>query len=87
MYAGYRMWKSGDFGLNPEHPPLVKLLATLPVLHESLWLPPLKESFFKNEAYIGGRDWLEHNDGSNQRLVFHMRLADDLQNKAIRGEP
>jgi hypothetical protein len=32
MYAGYRMWTAADFGLNPEHPPLVKLLAALPVL-------------------------------------------------------
>ena len=75
MYAGYRMWKNGDFGLNPEHPPLVKLLATLPVLREKLWVPPLKGIFFKGEEYTGGRDWLEHNDGGGQRLVFRMRLA------------
>jgi hypothetical protein len=75
MYAGYRMWKNGDFGLNPEHPPLVKLLATLPVLSGKLWVPPLKGVFFKGEAYLGGRDWLEHNDGGSQRLVFRMRLA------------
>lgn len=75
MYAGYRMWKNGDFGLNPEHPPLVKLLATLPVLGNKLWVPPLKGTFFKGEAYLGGRDWLEHNDGGSQRLVFRMRLA------------
>jgi 4-amino-4-deoxy-L-arabinose transferase-like glycosyltransferase len=75
MYAGYRMWKTGDFGLNPEHPPLVKLLAALPVLREKLWVPPLKGIYFKGEAYLGGRDWLEHNDGGSQRLVFRMRLA------------
>lgn len=75
MYAGYRMWKNGDYGLNPEHPPLVKLLATLPVLKGNLWVPPLKGIFFKGEAYMGGRDWLEHNDGGSQRLVFRMRLA------------
>jgi hypothetical protein len=75
MYAGYRMWKNGDYGLNPEHPPLVKLLATLPVLGGNLWVPPLKGIFFKGEAYLGGRDWLEHNDGGSQRLVFRMRLA------------
>jgi len=75
MYAGYRMWKNHDYGLNPEHPPLVKLLATLPVLREKLWVPPLKGIYFKGEAYLGGRDWLEHNDGSSQRLVFRMRLA------------
>ncbi|MGD0628636.1 MAG: glycosyltransferase family 39 protein [Terracidiphilus sp.] len=75
MYAGYRMWKNGDFGLNPEHPPLVKLLATLPVLGEKLSVPPLKGIMFKGEAYLGGRDWLEANDGGSQRLVFRMRLA------------
>jgi 4-amino-4-deoxy-L-arabinose transferase-like glycosyltransferase len=75
MYAGYRMWKNGDYGLNPEHPPLVKLLATLPVLAENLWVPPLKGIYFKGEAYLGGRDWLERNDGGSQRLVFRMRLA------------
>jgi dolichyl-phosphate-mannose--protein O-mannosyl transferase len=75
MYAGYRMWKNSDYGLNPEHPPLVKLLATLPVLRDKLWVPPLMGIYFKGEAYLGGRDWLEHNDGGGQRLVFRMRLA------------
>jgi 4-amino-4-deoxy-L-arabinose transferase-like glycosyltransferase len=75
MYAGYRMWKNGDFGLNPEHPPLVKLLATVPILGENLSVPPLKGIMFKGEAYLGGRDWLEANDGGSQRLVFRMRLA------------
>jgi len=28
IYAGYTTSKHGDFGLNPEHPPLVKLLAS-----------------------------------------------------------
>src|SRR5271157_464680 len=75
MYAGYRMWKNGDFGLNPEHPPLVKLLATVPILGEKLSVPPLKGIMFKGEAYLGGRDWLKANDGGSQRLVFRMRLA------------
>jgi 4-amino-4-deoxy-L-arabinose transferase-like glycosyltransferase len=75
MYAGYRMWTAGDFGLNPEHPPLVKLLAALPILGEKLWVPPLRKTMFKEEAFLGGRDWLERNDGVSQRLVFRMRLA------------
>jgi len=33
IYAGYMTWKHGDFDLNPEHPPLVKLLAALPLRH------------------------------------------------------
>src|SRR5665213_2244350 len=78
MYAGYRMWKNGDYGLNPEHPPLVKLLATLPVLGKKLWVPPLQGRDFKMEAYLDGRDWLARNDGGSQRMVFRMRMATGL---------
>lgn len=78
MFAGYMMWKTGDYGLNPEHPPLVKLLAALPILGEKLWIPPLQGREFKQEAYLDGRDWLAHNDGGSQRLVFRMRLMAGL---------
>lgn len=75
MFAGYMMWHTGDFGLNPEHPPLVKLLATLPLLGRDLWVPPLQGRDFKIEAYLSGRDWLARNDGASQHLVFEMRLV------------
>src|SRR5579875_3313901 len=78
MFAGYMMWKTGDFGLNPEHPPLVKLLATAPLLGDKLWVPPLQGRPFKQEAYLDGRDWLARNDGAKQRLVFRMRLATEV---------
>lgn len=78
MFAGYMMWKTGDYGLNPEHPPLVKLLATIPVLHGNLWTPPLQGRNFKEEAYLDGRDWLARNDGGSQRLVFRMRMSAEL---------
>lgn len=77
-FAGYMMWKTADYGLNPEHPPLVKLLATLPVLGEPLWVPPLQGRNFKAEAYLSGRDWLAHNDGGSQRLLFRMRASTEL---------
>lgn len=32
LAAGASYWKTGDFRLNPEHPPLAKLLCTLPVV-------------------------------------------------------
>ena len=79
MFAGYMMWKTGDYGLNPEHPPLVKLLAAVPLLGESLWIPPFRNSAnFKEEAYLDGRDFLARNDGGSQRLVFRMRLMAGL---------
>ena len=78
MFAGYMMWKTADFGLNPEHPPLVKLLAATPLLAEKLWIPPLQHRDFKTEAYLDGRDWLARNDGSSQRMVFRMRCTAGL---------
>ena len=75
IFAGYMMWHTGDYGLNPEHPPLVKLVATMPLLPEKLWVPQLQQRYFKTEAYRGGRDFLERNDGPGQRLLFRMRLA------------
>jgi len=79
MFAGYMMWKAGDYGLNPEHPPLAKLLATVPILSDHLWVPPpMPGQFFKSEAYLNGRDWLARNDGGRQHLVFEMRASAEL---------
>src|SRR5579862_6570698 len=75
IFAGYMMWKTHDYGLNPEHPPLVKLLATAPLLGKPLWIPPLQGREFKAEAYLDGRDWLARNDGASQHLLFRMRAA------------
>jgi 4-amino-4-deoxy-L-arabinose transferase-like glycosyltransferase len=75
MFAGYMMWHTGDYGLNPEHPPLAKLLATLPALGRPLWVPELKNRSFKSEAYLDGGEWVARNDGNRNQLVFQMRMA------------
>jgi hypothetical protein len=38
--AGYAYWKKREFRLNPEHPPLVKLLCSAPLLAMNLSMPP-----------------------------------------------
>jgi hypothetical protein len=30
-YAGFRYWECADFGVNPEHPPLAKIIAAFPL--------------------------------------------------------
>jgi 4-amino-4-deoxy-L-arabinose transferase-like glycosyltransferase len=75
IFAGYMMWHSSDYGLNPEHPPLVKLVATIPLLRKNLWMPPLQQRMFKTEAYRDGRDFLERNDGPTHSLLFRVRLV------------
>jgi len=74
-FAAYMMLHTGDYGLNSEHPPLVKYLAALPTLGRDLWIPENKNRSFKTEAYVDGGEWLARNDGDRNQLIFHMRLA------------
>ena len=62
IFAGYMSWKTGDFGLNPEHPPMVKLVAALPLLPMKLAVPKLHQRDFKVEAFLDGRDFVYGND-------------------------
>jgi 4-amino-4-deoxy-L-arabinose transferase-like glycosyltransferase len=76
IFAGYESWKTKDFGLNPEHPPMVKMLATIPLLGLDLKSVPLQNRFFKTEAYLDGRELLFHNAPryNADSLIFRVRL-------------
>ena len=39
IFAGYESLKTHDFGLNPEHPPMVKMIGALPLLPLDLKVP------------------------------------------------
>jgi hypothetical protein len=73
IFAGYRYWKAGDYGMNPEHPPLVKLLASAPLLGLSLRVPEVRNRYFKVEEFIDGREFLFSNDAD--RIFFYSRMA------------
>ncbi len=73
LYAGYRSLTDGDFGLNPEHPPFVKMLAALPLLAMHLDVPALQNRYFKHEAFLGGREFLARN--GIDRVLAPARLA------------
>jgi hypothetical protein len=73
IFAGYRSWTQADFGLNPEHPPLVKLLATMPLLTLPLQEPELRNRFFKEEAFLDGREFMFENDF--ETILFRSRMA------------
>ncbi|HEU4434224.1 MAG TPA: glycosyltransferase family 39 protein [Pyrinomonadaceae bacterium] len=62
IFTGHRMWTHADYGLNPEHPPLVKLLTTVPLLRLNLTSPVLEERFFKEDAFLRGKEFLYQND-------------------------
>ena len=73
IYTGYMQWTRGDFGLNPEHPPLVKFLAALPLLRMGLHAPEPLPIFYKGAAYTGGRELLSGRDKT--RILFRARAA------------
>lgn len=75
IFAGYMSWKRADFGLNPEHPPLVKLLATVPLLPMPLKVPELQKRDFKIEAFLDGKDFLYRNDADGILLRTRMAAA------------
>jgi len=73
IYSGYSYWKRADFGVNPEHPPLVKLIAALPLvpLRLNVQLPP--DIYFKAVSAVGGTQFLySHNADA---LLFRARAA------------
>jgi hypothetical protein len=78
IFAGYMSLKHGDFGLNPEHPPLVKMLAALPLLSMPLKEPVLPGHFFKNDAFLGGKDFIFHNTVDHDTIIFRARVAASL---------
>jgi hypothetical protein len=63
----------GDFGPNPEHPPLVKQLAAIPLLPLQLKMPALENREFKHEAFLGGKDFIFRNDA--ETILFRARMA------------
>jgi len=73
IFAGYMSLKHKDFGLNPEHPPLVKMIAALPLLGMNAREPQLQNRYFKTEAYLSGRDFIFQNDFD--AIIFRARTA------------
>lgn len=76
LFAGYLSLKTGDLGLNPEHPPMAKMVAALPLLALPLHMPQLQGRWFKDEAYFDGQQLLFHNAPySADMLLFRARMA------------
>ncbi len=73
IYSAYMQATRGDFGLNPEHPPLIKFLGALPLLKMQFKMPPLEDRPYRLQEAAGGRDFLFGNDANT--ILFRVRLA------------
>ena len=82
LYAGYQYWKHGDFGRNPEHPPLAKLVAAAALLPLRLSEPNDAYASFKSGDFYNGEKFLYGADadmllarGRGMLLIFTLGLA------------
>jgi hypothetical protein len=76
ILAGHRHLQCGDFGINPEHPPMAKMLAALPLLLRTLKEPPWdcgSKMTTKPDSFTYGNRFLVENglDG----IVIQTRLS------------
>ncbi|MBI3633852.1 MAG: glycosyltransferase family 39 protein, partial [Candidatus Vogelbacteria bacterium] len=74
LAAGYSYWKTGDFRMNPEHPPLIKMLAAFPLLFTKATLPTHDPSWQKVDEWKFGEVFLYHNTLSPDTLLLLGRL-------------
>ncbi len=73
--AGYSYWKTGDFRMNPEHPPLGKLLNALPLLAMGLEVPTWRQSWIERLQLPFGAHFLYHNRAPADVILFRARLV------------
>jgi hypothetical protein len=74
ILAGFRYWQAGDYGVNPEHPPLAKLVATLPLNFLNLKSPGPVFDDSKPIVVISGRQFIYGNHAD--AILLRARLAD-----------
>jgi hypothetical protein len=79
IVAGYRYWQCGDYGINPEHPPLLKLLAASPLMLQTFIEPTVpcgSKITPKLEGFYTGALFLSRN--GVDRILIPARLAASL---------
>ncbi len=74
--AGYSYVKFLDYRLNPEHPPLVKALAAIPLLFQNLNFPTNQNSWQTdiNGQWAVGNQFLYESGNNADKIIFYSRL-------------
>ncbi len=75
LAAGYSYLVTGDFRLNPEHPPLAKLLEALPVLAYHPVFPSDSASWAKADEYAFGQQFFDFNGRRADDFLFAARMV------------
>ena len=76
IVAGYTYVRHLDYRFNPEHPPLVKMLAGLPLLFQKLNFDTSKGYWDGiNEQWWAGNEFLYKQNNNADRIIFWARVG------------
>lgn len=75
LFAGYQYWKHLDFGVNPEHPPLAKLVAAAPLLGLPLDGQPMVHGAVKESQVRPTIEFVNRNKVPQEELIGRGRSA------------
>jgi hypothetical protein len=81
--SGYSYFLTGDYRMNPEHPPLLKLLAAIPLLFYGPDLPINHQSWANYNEWDFGRQFLYYNTKPADTIIFLARLFPILLGMAL----
>lgn len=75
--AGYSYVRYLDYRLNPEHPPLVKMISALPLLFQNLSFPTDKSPWTTdiNGQWAAGAQFLYESNNDANQIIFLSRLG------------
>lgn len=72
--SGYSYVKAFDFRMNPEHPPLIKILAGIPLLFLGPEFPTDHVSWVEGNQWVFGAQFLYFQNENTDQLIFWARL-------------
>ena len=73
IIAGYSYWVKRDFRLNPEHPPLSKLLCTIPLLFLKPAFPDDPSAWAEADEFKLGKELLYSSPDGGHRILLACR--------------
>ncbi len=76
IVAGYTYLKHLDYRFNPEHPPLVKIIAAIPLIFQKINFPTDKDYWNGlNEQWAAGNQFLYESGNNADKIIFSSRIG------------
>ena len=72
--AGYTYLQYQDFRLNPEHPPLIKMMSGLPLQFLDVTFPTYELAWQEANQWESGWKFIYHDDNNADQILFWSRL-------------